>query len=83
MRNEFVADGVADRLGQPIAMPRNHSLRPDRNSEKLQRLVRMKKHPDRQPRRAVSVQSGNHDYRQADQDFEGDWIDGGPLLRSY
>jgi len=36
----------------------------------------MKEHPDRQPRGAVSVQSGNHHYRQANQDFEGDWIDG-------
>jgi hypothetical protein len=37
----------------------------------------MKQHPDRQPRRAVPVQRGNDDDRQTDQNFEGDWIDGG------
>ena len=57
-------------------MPWNHSLRPDREPEKFYRLVRMKQHPDRQPRRAVTVQGGDDDDRDTDQKFEGDWIDG-------
>lgn len=36
----------------------------------------MKQHPDRQPRRAVTVQRRNDDDRQTDQNFESDRIDG-------
>jgi hypothetical protein len=42
----------------------------------------MKQHPDRQPRRAVTVQRGDDDDRQTDQDFEGDGIDGVTPLRT-
>jgi hypothetical protein len=35
----------------------------------------MKQHPDCQPRRAISVQGGNQDDSNADQDFEDYWID--------
>jgi len=64
LRNEFVADGVANRLGQPVAMPWNHSLWPNGNTEKFDRPVRVKQHPDRQPRRAVTVRGGDDDDRQ-------------------
>ena len=36
----------------------------------------MKQHPDRQPRRAVTVQRRNDDDAETNQDFEGEWIDG-------
>ena len=36
LRNEFITNRVADRLGQPCAMTRNHSLRPDRDTKKFQ-----------------------------------------------
>ena len=36
----------------------------------------MKQHPDRQPRRAITVQGGDDDDRDTDQKFESDWIDG-------
>src|SRR5205809_8006428 len=58
-------------------MTGNHSLRPDREAQELDRLVRMKQHPDRQPRGAVTVQRRDHDDAGTDQDFESDWIDGG------
>jgi len=35
----------------------------------------MEEHPNRQPRRAVTMQRRNDDDRQADQDFESDWAD--------
>jgi hypothetical protein len=35
----------------------------------------MKQHPDRQPRRAVAVHRRDDDDGNADQDFEGGWID--------
>jgi len=41
----------------------------------------MKQHPDRQPRRAITVNRGDDDDRQADQNFEGDWIDNATPLR--
>ena len=76
LRHEFIADRVADRLRQPLAMARDHSLRPDGETQEFDRLVRMKQHPNRQPRRAIAVQGGDDDDRHADQNFEGDWIDG-------
>jgi hypothetical protein len=36
----------------------------------------MKQHPDGQPRGAITVQRRDDNDRQADQEFEGDWIDG-------
>ena len=35
----------------------------------------MKQHPDRQPRRAVSVNGSNDNYGNADYEFESKWID--------
>src|SRR6185437_12413155 len=75
LRHQLVTDGVSDRLRQPFTMPRNHALRPDRDSKNLQRLIRMKQHPDRQPRRSVSVHRRNDNDGQTDQSFEGDGID--------
>src|SRR6266478_2995372 len=76
LRNKFVADCVTDRLREFGPMPGNHSLRPDRDTEEFDRLVRMKQHPNRQPSRAIAVQGGDDDDRHADQNLEGDWIDG-------
>ncbi|MEK6333695.1 MAG: hypothetical protein AABM67_02030 [Acidobacteriota bacterium] len=36
----------------------------------------MKKHPDRQPGRAITMHRSDDDDGRDDQDFEGDWIDG-------
>jgi hypothetical protein len=52
----------------------NHALRPDRDTEELQRLIGMKQHPDRQPGGAVAVNSGDYDNRDSDQQFEGNGI---------
>ena len=57
-------------------MTRNHSLWPDRYAQQLHRLVRMKQHPDRQPRRAIAVHCRDDDDGQADQNLESRWIDG-------
>ena len=76
LRDEFVADRIANRLGQLRAVSRNHSLRPDGDAEKFYRLVRMKQHPDRQPRRAIAVNGGDDDNREADQEFESKWTQG-------
>ena len=57
-------------------MARDHPLRPDREAEEFYRLVRMKEHPDRQPRRAVTVHRRDHDDGHTDQDFESDWVYG-------
>ena len=38
-------------------------------------MVRMKQHPDRQPRRAKAVNGGNDDDSDADYEFEGKRID--------
>ena len=73
--DQFVANGFADRLCQFFPMSRDHSLRPHGETKKLQRLVRVKQHPDRQPRRAKAVNSGNDDDRDADYEFESEWID--------
>ena len=54
----------------------DHSLRPDRDSKNLLGVVRMKEHPDRQPRRAVTMHRRNHDDGKTDQNFERDRIDG-------
>jgi hypothetical protein len=35
----------------------------------------MKQHPDRQPRRAKTMNGGNDYDRDADYEFEGKWID--------
>jgi hypothetical protein len=61
LRNQLVADGVADRLRQLLTMARDHSLRPDREAEQFFRLIRMKEHPDREPRCAKAVDRP-HDY---------------------
>jgi hypothetical protein len=43
----------------------------------------MKEHPDRQPRGAEAVQSGDDDDRDTDYDFESSWFDGvTPEIRS-
>jgi len=44
-------------------------------------MVRMKQHPDRQPRRAVTMRRRDDDNRETDQDFESDGIDGGAPRR--
>ena len=75
LRDELVADGVADRLGQLVAMARDHALRPDGDAEQFLRAVRMKQHPDRQPRRAKTVNRRNYHDPNCDQDFECKWID--------
>jgi hypothetical protein len=41
----------------------------------------MKQHPDRQPSRAITMHGGDHDDRQANQDFEGGRIDCGTPYR--
>lgn len=56
-------------------MSRDHSLRPDRYAENLDRSIGMKQHPDRQPRRAVAMHRRDDDDSQTDQDFESDWTD--------
>jgi hypothetical protein len=56
-------------------MSRDHALRPNGYSKKLQGFVRMKQHPDRQPRRAKPVDGGDDDNRDADYEFEGKRID--------
>ena len=62
-------------------MPGNHPLWPDRNSEKLYRLIWMKKHPDGQPRGAIPVHRGDDDDGRDYDDFEGNGIDvGTPLV---
>ncbi len=71
LRNQLVADRVANRFGQLRPVPRNHALRPDGDAEKFHRLVRMKQHPDRQPRRAKAVNRSDDDDRDADEEFEG------------
>jgi hypothetical protein len=43
----------------------------------------MKQHPDRQPRRAITVQGRDDDDARADQDFESDWIDGDALISYF
>ena len=43
----------------------------------------MKQHPDRQPRRAVTMRRRDDDNRETDQDFESDGIDGGALLLNH
>jgi hypothetical protein len=64
-------------------MPRDHALWPDSDAKKFYWLVRMKQHPDRQPRRAITVHGRNHDDGRDNQDFKGDGIDGGsPLLEN-
>ena len=45
-------------------MARDHALWPDGDAENLYWMVRMKQHPDGQPRRAVAVNGGN--------DYDGD-----------
>ena len=35
----------------------------------------MKEHPDRQPRRAITVNGGNDDDGKTDDEFESEWID--------
>ena len=76
LRNQFIPHRIANRLGQTLPVPWNHSLRPDRDAQKSHRPIRMKQHPDRQPGRAITVHCGNDHNRQTDQDFEDDWIDG-------
>jgi len=61
LRDEFVTNGITNRLGQAVAVPWDHSLRPYGYTEKFDRLVRMKQHPDREPRRAVSMHGRNND----------------------
>ena len=39
-------------------------------------MIRMKEHPDSQPSRAVAMDRGNDNYRNADECFEGEGIDG-------
>jgi hypothetical protein len=57
-------------------MPGNHPLWPNRHPEQFERFVRVKEHPDSQPRSAVTVDGGDYDDGDADQKFEGKWIDG-------
>lgn len=75
LRNQFISHRVADRLRQSRAMTRNHPLRPNGEAEKFHWLVGMKEHPDRQPRRAVTMHRRDDDDGCADQDFERYRID--------
>ena len=56
-------------------MSRDHALRPNGDAKKLQGFVRMKQHPDRQPRRTKPVNGGNDNNRDADYEFERKGID--------
>jgi hypothetical protein len=56
-------------------MAGNHPLRPDGDAEKLYRLVRVEQHPDCEPRRAVTVNGGNDDDADRDQEFKSKRID--------
>jgi hypothetical protein len=62
-------------LGQFVAMARDHPLRPDGDAEKFDGLVRMKQHPDRQPRCTVTMNSGNYNDADSDQEFKSKRID--------
>jgi hypothetical protein len=75
LRHELVADGVADRLGQLVAMAGNHPLRPDSDAKKFDGLIRMEQHPDCQPRRAEPVNGGNYNDADRDQEFKSKRID--------
>jgi hypothetical protein len=70
LRDELVADRVTDRLRQLLAMARDHALRPDSEAKQFHRLVRVKQHPDREPSRAETVNGGDDDDSNRDQDFE-------------
>jgi hypothetical protein len=50
-------------------------LRPDGNPEQLDWLIRMKQHPDSQPGRAKTMESGHHNPGDADKQFYLKWID--------
>ena len=56
-------------------MARNHSLRPDGDAKKLNRVIRMEEHPYREPRRAVAVNGGDDDDGQGNKDLESQRID--------
>jgi hypothetical protein len=56
-------------------MARNHPLRPDSEAENLDRLIRMEQHPDCEPRRTVTVDGGNYNDADCDQDFKSKRID--------
>ena len=56
-------------------MAGNHPLRPDGDAKNLNRFIRMEKHPDCQPRRAVTVNGSYDDDRDRNQDLESNWID--------
>ena len=61
LRNQLVADSVADGLGQPLAVPGNHALRPDGHPPELDGLARAKQHTDRQPCRSIAVHCAEDD----------------------
>ena len=71
---QFISHRVSDRLRQSCAMTRNHSLGPNSDAEKFYRLVWMEEHPDRQPRSAVTMHRRDDDDADANENFDGDWI---------
>src|SRR5262249_30181913 len=75
LRNELVSNGVPNRLRQACAMTRDHPLRPNGDAQKFLGMVRMKQHPDRQPRGTITMKRCYDDDAEADQNFEGDWTD--------
>src|SRR5205085_11401351 len=54
LRDQFVADGVADGLREAVAVARYHALRPDGEAEDFDGAVRPEEHAHGEPSRAVA-----------------------------
>ena len=80
LRHEFIADCISYRLRESLSMSRNHSLRPDCDTEKFYCLVGMKQHPDCQPGCAKTVNGSDDNDCDSDQDFESKRIDDAHLV---
>ena len=61
-------------------MAGNHPLRPDGDTKKLNRVIRMEEHPDCEPCRTVTVNRGDNDDGQGNKDLESQRIDNSTLL---
>ena len=68
-RDKLLADGLADRICEAFAVPRDHSLRKDRNAHYFERLTRPKEHPHGQPRSGITMKCRKRD-QEADLNVE-------------
>ena len=63
LRDEFLADCLADGIGEPCPMTRYHALRKDRNPKNFERKTRPEQHSNRQPRTGVTVKRRKRDQK--------------------